>query len=1038
VREALGILAVVLLLGAIAPWVPAAAAATPNDPSFALQWGDSNTGQTIPTQGVEGSEPLGPPASGTPGADDRALAAWKVSTGSRSIVIGELDTGVESSHPDLAGNIWSNPGGVGGCPAGTHGFDAVSTTCYPEDEDQSYGGHGTHVAGIMGAVGNNGVGVTGLNWQTSVLPVKWAQSAGTETDDLVDALKWLVTAKEQGVNIRVVNDSLTYYGTLYSSEVKSEIEALGAHDILFVTAAGNTANNNDEESVRRYPCGYDLPNELCVTAINDRDELPNWANYGPHTVDLAAPGVSIYSTLREGRYGFLSGGSMASAQVAGGAALILSAEPALTAQQLKADIVGNVRPLRALKGMVISGGTLDICRAMPGCEATRPPAVTTLAASTIASMTATLTATVDPNGGQVSDCHFDYGTTSTYGASAPCTPPPGHGTEPVEVSASLGGLSPDTIYHYRVVASNTGGTGTGTDRTFTTLPEPPGVSAVTASSITQTAATLNASADPNGGEVSSCRFEYGTTSAYGERAQCVPMPGGGTSPVAVSARLGNLIPNTTYHARVVATNGGGRGVGADLVFTTLVVPPSIARESASAVAQTSATLGASVNPNGGNVTACSFEYGPTSSYGNSAPCASLPGSGETPVSVSAAISGLSAGTTYHFRVLARSAGGTGAGADLTFTTLPNAPTVLTGDASEVEGDAATLNALVNPNSALVSDCHFEYGTAAGRGSRVPCLPSVGSGSAPVAVSARVTGLAPHTRYHFHIVATNAGGSSEGRDETFVTTDRPAVLTEAAVEVTQTSGTLRASVNPNGDALSDCHFDYGSSTAYGERVPCTPMPASTASPVEVSAPIRGLTAASTYHFRIVATNSEGTSVGADQTFDTQPIASRSEGPSVAPAPSPQAPGTLSAFGPVAAAPLRTAPRMPPVPSLLSNALTMSSSRVVRVILVCPPGAQSCVGSIGLRVAPNSLWRVAGQRRSRNGDGKQLLAIARGRYAVAPGRAMSVVLVLSLQGRRVLAVGHALRGQVVLRAEAPTGASLVRDLPVTVAARAKRAR
>lgn len=362
------------------------ASATPNDSSFSLQWGDSNTGQPIPTQ--ESEEVLGPAAKGTPGADDRALAAWGVTTGSRSIVIGETDTGVDYNHPDLAANIWSNPGGIGGCASGTHGYNVRTRTCEPMDDDTIYGGHGTHVAGIMGAVGNNATGVAGINWQSSILPVKWlSSSASGETSGLIEALQWLVAAKQAGVNVRVVNDSATFVGTAYSQALSNEIDTLGANNILFVTAAGNTGNNNDEEKVRRYPCGYDRPTELCVTATDNNDHLPKWANYGPHTVDLAAPGVSIYSTLRKGAYGYLSGGSMASPQVAGAAALILSANPSLSASELKADITTNVDPLPALTGKVISGGRLDVCKALPACSTQLPPPTSTFGKTTVGAST---------------------------------------------------------------------------------------------------------------------------------------------------------------------------------------------------------------------------------------------------------------------------------------------------------------------------------------------------------------------------------------------------------------------------------------------------------------------------------------------------------------------------------------------------------------------------------------------------------------------------------------------------------------------------
>jgi subtilisin family serine protease len=347
------------------------ASARPNDPEFSRQWGDENSGQLVPTQNQE--EKLGAEEPGTPGADDRATKAWDVTTGSRAIVIGEVDTGVAYEHPDLQANIWSNPGGVGGCAAGTHGYNVLNKSCNPIDEDNSFNGHGTHVAGIMGAIGNNAAGVAGMNWRTTILPVRWMTNASAgATSALIEALQWLVAAKQAGVNVRVVNDSDTFFGTAKSEALSNEIETLGANNILFVTAAGNTGNNNDEEKVQRYPCSYDRFNEICVTASNNKDGLPSWANYGPHTVQLAAPGVSVYSTLRGNAYGYLSGGSMAAPQVAGAAALVLSAAE-MSATQLRSDILNSVDKLSSLQGRIETGGRLDVCKALPGCGA--PPAV---------------------------------------------------------------------------------------------------------------------------------------------------------------------------------------------------------------------------------------------------------------------------------------------------------------------------------------------------------------------------------------------------------------------------------------------------------------------------------------------------------------------------------------------------------------------------------------------------------------------------------------------------------------------------------------
>jgi subtilisin family serine protease len=353
------------------------ASALPTDPSFPLQWGSHNTGQAIPAQEI--NEVIEAPAAGTAGADDGAYKAWQIGTGSRSIVIGETDTGVDYTHPDLATNVWTNAGNVGGCAKGTRGYNVLNKTCNPMDEDTAYGGHGTHVAGIMGAVANNGQGVAGMNWQTTILPVRWMNQAGFgETSALIEALQWLVAAKQAGVNVRVENDSDTFFGTAYSQALSNEIDVLGANNILFVTSSGNTGNNNDEVAVQRYPCSYDRPTEICVAPTDNNDQIPSWGNYGAHTVDLAAPGVSIYSTLRGGTYGYLSGSSMAAPQVSGAAALILSVAPSMSTAALKADILEHVDHLPSLAGRVITGGRLDVCKAMPGCGSlpSQPPAST--------------------------------------------------------------------------------------------------------------------------------------------------------------------------------------------------------------------------------------------------------------------------------------------------------------------------------------------------------------------------------------------------------------------------------------------------------------------------------------------------------------------------------------------------------------------------------------------------------------------------------------------------------------------------------------
>ena len=484
----------------------------------------------------------------------------------------------------------------------------------------------------------------------------------------------------------------------------------------------------------------------------------------------------------------------------------------------------------------------------------------------------TLNATVNPNGGEVTSCKFDYGTTETYGKSVPCSSLPGSGNSAVAVSASVTGLSANTTYHFRIVATNTGGTSDGADQAFNTLPNGPAVVTKAASSISQTTATVNGTVNPNGGEVTSCKFDYGTTEAYGKSVPCSSLPGSGTSAVAVSASVKSLSAHTTYHFRIVATNAGGTSTGADQTFETLPDAPTVVTKVASSISQTTATVNGTVNPNGGEVTSCEFDYGTTEAYGKSAPCSSLPGSGSSPVAVSASLKSLSAHTTYHFRIVATNAGGTSTGADQTFETLPDAPTVVTEAASSITQTTATLNATVNPNEGLVSDCKLEYGTSTSYTSSVSCTPSPGSGSIAVAVSGPAEALKANTTYHFRIVATNPGGASEGADQTFKTLpDAPTVVTKAASSLTQTSATLNATVNPNGGevGVGECKLEYGTTIAYGHEAPCSPSPESGNSAVAVSALATGLSANTTYHFRIVATNAGGTSTGADQMFKTLP-------------------------------------------------------------------------------------------------------------------------------------------------------------------------
>jgi hypothetical protein len=199
------------------------------------------------------------------------------------------------------------------------------------------------------------------------------------------------------------------------------------------------------------------------------------------------------------------------------------------------------------------------------------PAVVTGAASLIGESGVRLSATVDPNGGAVSECWFEYGPTTSYGSRAPCPVWPGSGTGAVAVSASVEGLSANTTYHFRISAANPAGTGYGNDETFQTPPVSPTVTTIAASSVGQDYATLNATVNPNGGQITACRFEYGTSVSYGSSALCSSTGQVGVGPVAVSGTI-HVSANTNYHYRIVATNAGGTSYGGDQAFTTPLPP----------------------------------------------------------------------------------------------------------------------------------------------------------------------------------------------------------------------------------------------------------------------------------------------------------------------------------------------------------------------------------------------------------------------------------------------------------------------------------
>lgn len=285
--------------------------ALPNDLLISQQWGLHNIGQQV--KGVAGADD----------ADIDAMQGWIKTKGSSSLKIAVVDTGIEWTHPDLAGNIWVNEGEVpgNGIDDDMNGFiDDTRGWDFFHNDNSTYDNindfHGTHVAGIIGASTNNSLGVAGLNWDVKIMPVKFIGDGGFGT--VADEISSLAYASNNGA--RIINAS--YGSSDFSRTEYNAINALRNKNILIVAAAGNNGENNDAAPL--YPASYGLPNIISVAASNNLEKRASFSNTGANSVDIFAPGVNIISTLPGGKYSYLSGTSMATPFVSGSAGLLSS------------------------------------------------------------------------------------------------------------------------------------------------------------------------------------------------------------------------------------------------------------------------------------------------------------------------------------------------------------------------------------------------------------------------------------------------------------------------------------------------------------------------------------------------------------------------------------------------------------------------------------------------------------------------------------------------------------------------------------------
>jgi subtilisin family serine protease len=319
----------------------------PNDPDLGDMWGLHNTGQT----------------GGTPDADIDAPEAWDITTGSSNVVIAVIDSGADLDHEDLAANIWTNPGEIpgngidddsNGYIDDVHGWDFSSGDNDPSPVGGACAGHGTHTAGTIGAVGNNGTGVVGVNWNVKIMPLKAFKPflgifCSAEDADLIAAIEYHTM-----MGVRISSNS---WGG--SSPTAAMENAIRASNSVFVAAAGN--ENNDNDANPHYPSNYSLSNIVAVAATTHTDDRASFSNYGLTSVDLGAPGDDILSTLPGDTYGQFDGTSMATPHVSGVAGLLLAQEPNLTNSEIKWRILNGVDDI----GLpVLTGGRLNAYEAL--------------------------------------------------------------------------------------------------------------------------------------------------------------------------------------------------------------------------------------------------------------------------------------------------------------------------------------------------------------------------------------------------------------------------------------------------------------------------------------------------------------------------------------------------------------------------------------------------------------------------------------------------------------------------------------------------
>jgi NHL repeat len=433
------------------------------------------------------------------------------------------------------------------------------------------------------------------------------------------------------------------------------------------------------------------------------------------------------------------------------------------------------------------------------------------------------------------------------------------GTEQMSSDAQSPGIAVNTSNHKLYVADKFAGN----VKVFSRIDLPKFTNPAT-SETTRTSVKFSSHVDPDGGgEVTTCKIEYGATKEYTASVPCAPGSFSSASDVTAAIPSGTLTAGTLYHYRLVAGNANGNRPSSDQTFTTLPAVGGVVTGPANEIKQLTTVLTGSFTGDGVD-TSYFFEYGTTSKYGQKTPTVDA-GTASGPQAISLTATQLIAYTPYHYRLVAQNSYGTTYGEDLEFLTippeLPQAERMFT---SAVDRDSATVNAEVDTGFGLTL-YRFEYGTDTSYGSRALVGGPIDPESPNQTATSVLEELSPGTTYHYRVRLTNFGGTSVGPDATFTTPSQPAIGSTSVSALGQTTATLIASINP-GLSPTTYHFDYGTGADYGSSTPESSL-GSGGAPQAVSAALSNLRPGTTYHYRVVATNAVGGALSTDQTFTT---------------------------------------------------------------------------------------------------------------------------------------------------------------------------